>query len=105
MNVRDLMTKRLQKEWERDSVNLWLAEAIEPPNPLDVVVAPNEAARIDFRPFYGMSVFICAQTYDDTLVAMVDRLKESASFILVAVIDFGNELGWKWSREFGVEPL
>lgn len=105
MKVRDLMTKRLQQEWNRDSVNLWLADEFEPHNNHDVVVEPKSAARIDFRPFYGLNVFVCAQTYDETLVAMVERLKQSASFILVAILDFGEELGWKWSRDFGVEQL
>lgn len=105
MKVRDLMNKRMQQKWDRDSVNLWLFDDYEPANKHDVVIEHKKAGRIDFRPFYGLNVFVCAQSYDETLVAMVDRLKQSANFILVAIIDFGEELGWKWSRDFGVETL
>ena len=105
MKVRDLMNKRLQKSWDRESVNLWLLDDYEPANKHDVAIDHRKAGRIDFRPFYGLNVYVIAQTYDDTLVAMVERLKESANFILVAIMDFGEELGWKWSRDRGVEAI
>lgn len=105
MKVRDLMNKRLQKSWDRDSVNLWVFDDYEPSSKHDVAIEHKKAARIDFRPFYGLSVFVCAQSYDDVLVTMVERLKQSANFILVAILDFGDDLGWKWSREMGVEQL
>jgi len=105
MKVRELLEKRKQRSWDRDSVNLWLMDDYEPFHKHDVVVPHNKAGRIDFRPFYGLNVFVCAPTYDETLVTMVDRLKQSANFILVAILDFGEELGWKWSREEGVQPL
>lgn len=105
MKVRDLLEKRKQRNWTRDSVNLWVFDDYEPPNQSDVVVSHKKAGRIDFRPFYGLSVFVCAQSYDDTLVRMVDRLKESANFIMVAILDFGDEIGWKWSRDVGVQEL
>lgn len=105
MKVREFLEKRKQKSFDRDSVNLWVAEDFHPVNPADVVIEPNKAARIDFRPFYGLNVYVVAPTYDESLVAMVERLKESARFILVAVMDFGEELGWKWSRETGVQSL
>lgn len=105
MKVRELLEKRKQRSWDRDSVNLWVLDDYEPFHKHDVAIEPHKAGRIDFRPFYGLNVFVCAKTYDDALVAMVERLKQSANFILVAILDFGEELGWKWSREDGVQPV
>lgn len=105
MKVRDLLNKRLQGKWDSDSVNLWMFDDYEPLHKNDVAISRVKAPRIDYRPFKDLSVFVCAQSYDEPLLAMVDRLKESANFILVAILDFGDELGWKWSRDLGVQEL
>ena len=50
--------------------------------------------RADVRAFAGLPVFVHAQGYTPALLTLVDRIKEISGFILVAVLDFGNDLGW-----------
>lgn len=74
------------------SVTVWLAA--ESPRECDVVIPESQVKRSDVRAFAGLPVFVCTESYTPALLTLVDRIKQVSSFIFVAVIDFGNDLGW-----------
>lgn len=99
MKFSDFKKMRLSNRWKDNMVTVWLDEEMESCPTNHIIVRPSE--KIDLRVFLGMSVYIHTQSYSAKLAAMYQELQKHASFILVGVIDFGDDLGWKWSREYG----
>ena len=91
MTADDFMKARLAGDCP-ESVTVWLGD--ESPRECDVAVPLGLVKRADVRAFAGLPVFVHAQGYTPALLTLVDRIKEISGFILVAVLDFGNDLGW-----------
>lgn len=91
MNADEFMKTRLAGDCP-ESVTIWLAD--EAPRECDVAVPESLVKRVDVRAFAGLPVFLHAKSYTPALLTLVDRIKEISGFILVAVLDFGNDLGW-----------
>lgn len=91
MTADEFMKARLAGDCP-ESVTVWLGD--ESPRECDVAVPLGLVKRADVRAFAGLPVFVHAQGYTPALLTLVDRIKEISGFILVAVLDFGNDLGW-----------
>lgn len=91
MTADDFMKARLAGDCP-ESVTVWLGD--DSPRECDVAVPVGQVKRADVRAFAGLPVFVHAQSYTPALLTLVDRIKLVSSFILVAVLDFGNDLGW-----------
>lgn len=91
MTADDFMKARLAGDWP-ESVTVWLGD--DSPREFDVAVPVGQVKRFDVRAFAGLPVFLHAQSYTPALLTLVDRIKKVTGFILVAVLDFGNDLGW-----------
>jgi hypothetical protein len=87
------MKLRLAGGFSAHGVTVWFDE--ETTRDGDVCIPPDTAKRVDVRAFAGVPVFLHAKSYTDTLIAFVDRIKPLTAFVLVAVADFGADLGWK----------
>ncbi len=57
--------------------------------------AKQNVERLDLRCLVGLSVFIHAEAYSAKLVRLYERVKEHAAFVMVVIVDFGDDLGWK----------
>lgn len=91
MTADDFMKARLAGGCP-ELVTVWLGD--DSPRECDVAVPVGQVKRADVRAFAGLPVFVHAQSYTPALLTLVDRIKQFSSFILVAVLDFGNDLGW-----------
>lgn len=107
MTLEELTQQRLTNRLSAHRVTLWL-DGLYQPLPGSKEIALNDSVnveRLDLRCLVGMSVFIHAEHYTDKLVRLYQRVKEHASFVMVAITDFGDELGWQWHRLHGEMPL
>lgn len=107
MTLDELKQQRLDKTFSGDSVTL-LVNGLYQPLGSAKEIALNDSVnveRLDLRPLVGLSVFIHAEKYTERLARLYARAKEHAAFVLVAIIDFGDELGFKWSRLHGEMPV
>jgi hypothetical protein len=107
MTLEELTQQRLKRAYSAHQVTLWL-DGLYQPLPEAKEIALNESVnveRLDLRCLVGLSVFIHAERYTDKLARLYERVKEHAAFVMVAVADFGDELGWKWHRLHGEMPL
>lgn len=108
MKLEKLAMLRHKRQIPTDSfVTLWLDCGIsDRDEKLEIAIdATTAVGRIDLRPLVGMSVAIHADVYSERLTKLYERTKEHASFVIVAIKDFGEELGWKWHRLHGEMPL
>ena len=107
MTLDDLKQNRLNGALPCDSVTIWLDDEYKPlPSAQEIVLgAKVNVDRLDLRPLVGLSIFIHADGYTGRLARLYRRLQEYAAFILVAIIDFDDELGWKWTRLHGEMAL
>lgn len=107
MTLEELTQQRLRKTLSAHQVTLWL-DGLYLPLPGSNQIALSESVnveRLDLRCLVGLSVFIHAEQYTDKLARLYQRVKEHAAFVMVAITDFGDELGWKWHRLHGEMPL
>lgn len=108
MTLDRIATIRMTRQWPAEVfVTLWLdcdyeSRSNKPEVSIEEGASPR---RIDFRPLVGLSVAIHAKKYSERLVSLVERVKEHAAFVMVAVEDFGDELGFAWSRLHGERSL
>ena len=103
MTLDDLTQQRLRKSFSGDAVTIWL-DGLYRCLPESKEIALSDSAnvdRLDLRCLVGLTVFIHAEHYTDKLVRLYQRVKEHAAFVMVAITDFGDELGWKWHRLHG----
>ena len=59
----------------------------------------------DLRPFVRCDVHLHANKYSKEVGELYERLKEYADTITVLVAEFGDDLGWWWSKETGQQEL
>lgn len=107
MTLDELKQNRLAGMLPCTSVTIWLDDEYQHlPKAQEIILgAKVNVDRLDLRPLVGLSVFIHAERYTDRLARLYRRLQEYAAFIMVAIIDFGDELGWKWTRLHGEVAL
>lgn len=98
--MKEFTKLRLENKWKGNSITVWLSDDMISMGD-HLVFKEKSASRVDTRIFLGMSVFLCAQSYNDRVLRFYEKLKENASFILVGLIDFGDEVGWKWNHRTG----
>lgn len=107
MTLEELTQQRLRKTFSAHQITIWLDGEYQP------LVGSKQIAlsesinieRLDIRCLVGLAVFIHAERYSDKLARLYERVKEHAAFIMVAITDFGDELGWKWHRLHGEMPV
>lgn len=108
MTLDRIATIRMERRWPSDLfVTLWLdcgyqARDDKPEVSIDESISVR---RIDLRALVGLPVAIHAESYTDRLSTLFNRVKEHASFAMVAVSDFGDELGFAWSKLHGDREL
>lgn len=104
MTLDQIARLRTDQLWPNDAfVTLWLdcEYAARNDKPEVSIDSAMPIRLVDARTLVGLAVAIHANEYSDRLVRLVERVKEHAAFVLVAVASFGDELGWKWSRLHG----
>ena len=100
MNLQELRSYRSTYDLENDIIELWALEGVKTWRDNQVLISP--AVRLtdgDSMAFVGLSVFVHTDKYTDTLVHNYEMLKKVANFILVAITDFGDDLGFEWRGE------
>lgn len=105
MTLADFYTRRVDGSYDRDDVVIWLDDTMDCPADSHIVVGKANMKDLDIRYFKGMAVFVYAEKYSDWLLDTLERLKKTADFILVGLSDFGDDLGWKWTRELGDQAI
>jgi len=70
-----------------------------------VLVAEGDLSLDDFRPFVGLEVMIFGHKSTKTYTDLIDRMKEYASALTVFCGEYGDDLGWEWSRKWGTCEL
>ena len=106
MTLNDFKKKRLAGQYGFDHVRVWVDSARCNPSETEVVLKDDvNVVRFDARLFYGLSVFLYADQYSETIAKIYEKLKAHAAFILVALVDFGDEIGWKWSKAAGEQQI
>lgn len=93
MTADEFMKLRRSGDFSPDGVTIWLGN--ESPRESDVSIDEDAVKRADVRAFAGLPVFVHAPTYSDALTVLVNRIAALTSFVLVAIADFGADLGWK----------
>lgn len=99
MTVDQLMDLRLSGGLEKDTVELWADSAFNPWRNDQVVI--QDGKRLTEREsmaFAGLSVFLHSDKYTDTVVANFEKLKKHAAYVMVAIADFGEDLGFDWRK-------
>ena len=107
MTLEELTQQRIRKALSAHQITLWL-DGLYKPLGGSKEIALSESVnveRLDLRCLVGLTVFIHAERYTDKLVRLYQRVKEHAAFVMVAITDFGDDLGWKWHRLHGEMPL
>jgi len=107
MTLEELTQQRLKKMLSAHQVTLWLDGLYQPLTGSKEIALSDSVnvERLDLRCLVGLSVFIHAEHYTDKLVRLYERVKEHAAFVMVAIADFDDDLGWKWHRLHGEMPL
>lgn len=59
----------------------------------------------DFRPFVGLDVFVYSPKATSRYTDAIDRLKQHAERLTVFCGDYGLDLGFEWSKKWGVCEL
>lgn len=59
----------------------------------------------DLRPFVRCDVHLHAAKYSKEMGELYERMKDYADTITVLVAEFGDDLGWWWSKETGQQEL
>lgn len=99
MTVDKFMKLRLSGKLKTDIVELWVDSAFKTWRPNQVVIQDGKRlTELESMAFAGLSVFLHAEKYTDSVVANFERLKKHALYILVAIADFGDDLGFDWRK-------
>ncbi len=93
MTADEFLKMRMSGEFSPDGIAVWIGDPSD--DETSVSIRECDAKRVDVRAFAGLPVFIYAKSYTESLVALVERISKITGFVLVAVADFGGELGWK----------
>ena len=94
MTAQEFMAMRLANGFEGKTITVWLDDQIDTKTK-DVVIREAEVKRVDVRALAGIPVFLHADTYSQALTVLVERIKQHTSFLFVAIVAFGEDLGWK----------
>lgn len=106
MNLNEFKKLRLKDKYRYDHVRLWVDTDYEHPEENEVVVKSDmDVKKFDARLFYGLPVYLYSEKYTDTVVGIYEKLKDHTEFVLVALTDFGDDLGWKWTKTQGEQQL
>lgn len=104
MTLKDFYKQRVEGVYDHSDVILWLDDTMDCPADRHIVVGKFNMRELDIRFFKGMAVFVYAEKYSDWLLETIERLKKTADFIFVGLTEFGDDLGWSWTRETGDQP-
>lgn len=66
-----------------------------------VLMAEGDLRLDDFRPFVGLDVILYAPKATKTFADLIDRMKQYANFMTVFCGEYGDDLGWEWSKKWG----
>lgn len=66
-----------------------------------VLVAEGDLTLDDFRPFVGLDVMLFAPKSNKTFADLIDRMKQYAARLTVFCGEYGEDLGWEWSKAWG----
>ena len=94
MTAKEFMALRLANGFAGQSITVWLDDQIDAQT-RDIVIREGEVKRVDVRALAGLPVFLHAESYSQALVDLVARIKMHTKFLLVAIVGFGEDLGWK----------
>lgn len=84
---------------ETDVAELWIDDEFSPWRDNQVTYPETRRVRPhDFRVFVGLSVFVHTAKYTNQVVEIFDGLKKYADYVLVAVVDFGEDLGFEFRK-------
>lgn len=105
MTLADFYEARKTGAYDRDDVVIWLDDTMDCPVDSHIVVGKANMRELDIRYFKGMAVFVYAEKYSEWLVETTEKIKRTADFLFVGLTAFGDDIGWKWSRELGDLPV
>lgn len=107
MTLEELTQQRIKKTLSAHQVTIWLDGLYQCRTDAKEIALSEfvNVERLDLRCLVGMSVFIHAERYSNKLARLYERTKQHAAFVMVAVADFGDDLGWKWHRLHGEMSL
>lgn len=106
MTLAEFKKKRLAGKFKSPVVNLWIDSEYKVKSENEVVVKSDiSLAKFDGRLFYGLPVFIHSENYTKVVQEIYEELKKHTEFIVVALTDFGEDLGWKWTKREGVQEI
>ena len=105
MTLNDFYKARIDGPFEGTDITVWLDDTIVPPLQSHLVIETSDIDALDYRMFSGLNVYVYAESYTQPLLDALERFKKTASFILVGLIDFGDELGWTWTKANGEKPV
>lgn len=105
MTLQDFYAQRASGSYRRPDITIWLDDTMVCPVDSHIVVGKAQMKDLDHRYFIGMSVFVYAESYSDWLLETLEKIKQSAVYILVGLTDFGDDLGWQWEKSIGETPL
>lgn len=66
-----------------------------------VLVAEGNLTLDDFRPFIGLDVMIYAPKATKTYTDLIDRMKLFAERLTIFCGEYGDDLGFEWSKRWG----
>jgi hypothetical protein len=66
-----------------------------------VLVAEGGLTLDDFRPFVGLDVMLFTPKSNKTFCDLIDRMKQYAGRLTVFCWEYGDDLGWEWSKKWG----
>lgn len=100
MNLKEFRSFRSGYDLETDIFELWVLEGFETWRYNQVLISPSvRLTESDSMAFVGLSVFVHTDKYTEALAHNFELLKKVANYILVAITDFGDDLGFEWRKE------
>lgn len=100
MTLAEFAKLRASEDLKTDIVELWVDDQFNPWRDNQVMYPETRRVRPhDFRVFVGLSVFVHTTKYTAQVVEIFEGLKKFSNYILVAVADFGDDLGFEFRKE------
>lgn len=65
------------------------------------LVVHDSVAFDDFRPFVGLTVTLCVGKWTPLATAAFEKLKEYAPCINVLCAEYGEDIGFIWTKKYG----
>lgn len=85
---------------KQDIVELWMDDEFVAWRDNQIVVDSNYSLKArDARCFAGLSVFLHTEKYTPAVAKNFQLLQNNANYIMVAITDFGDELGFEWRKQ------